>query len=431
MKMSTSANLHEADAVHFSHPFRAVRIPLVAALMLALATGAAFADHGGNNCNNDQRNGGRDRNNGKQCNCNSDRRNGANRDDNNNCNNGNGGNNNNDRNDAFLPSPVRTVSTVPANGDQNPYGVAFVPRNFNAGSGPLHRGDILVSNFNNSNNLQGTGSTIVQIPSMGAPSVFFQGGAGLGLTTALGVLQSGFVVVGNGPTTDGTSATAQPGSLLVIDATGKLVQTIANAWINYPWDMALVDHGDRAIVFVSNALDGTVNRLDFSVSPSGLTLTGARTVASGYVHQGDPVALFDAPTGLVYDDNRDTLYVASTGDNAVFAVRNTARHNSGGGMGRVIYEDDTHLHGALGLAEAPNGHLLVTNNDAVNSDPNQPSEIVEFTKEGEFVKEISVDPMQGGSFGLAVNTYRDTAIFAAVDDVTSNLLIWTLNLDNH
>jgi hypothetical protein len=365
---------------------RGARATIFAASLLALATGIAFAEHGGSG--------------------------GA-----------------WDNHDAFLPSPVRTVSTVPTSGDQNPYGVAFVPRKFLAGTGPLNPGDILVSNFNNGANLQGTGTTIMQVPSNGAPSVFFQGAAGLGLTTALGTLQYGFVIVGNGPTTDGTSATAQPGSLLVIDNTGKLIQTIANAWINYPWDMALVDHGDRATVYVSNALDGTVNRLEFTVSSTGLTLVKGANVASGYVHQGDPVALFDAPTGLVYDEQRDVLYVASTGDNAVFAVRDAAKRKSSAGMGHVIYADNAHLHGALGLAEAPNGHLLVTNNDTINSDTTQPSEIVEFTKQGEFVKEISVDPMQGGSFGLAINKIGDTAVFAAVDDVTSNLIVWTLNLN--
>ena len=82
------------------------------------------------------------------------------------------------------------------------------------------------------------------------------------------------------------------------------------------------------------------------------------------------------------------------------------------------------------MAEAPNGHLLVTNNDVINSDPNQPSEIVEFTKQGEFVKEIPVDPNQGGSFGLAVNKVsNDTAILAAVDDNTASITIWTLPLD--
>ena len=86
--------------------------------------------------------------------------------------------------DAFLPnptSPVRTVSTVPRNGDVNPYGVAFVGDNFQTGSGPLKPGDVLVSNFNNSQNLQGTGTTIVRISKGESPKVFFQGTAPLGL----------------------------------------------------------------------------------------------------------------------------------------------------------------------------------------------------------------------------------------------------------
>jgi hypothetical protein len=86
------------------------------------------------------------------------------------------------------------------------------------------------------------------------------------------------------------------------------------------------------------------------------------------------------------------------------------------------------LHGPLGMAMAPNGHLLTSNNDAINSDPNQPSEIVEFTIEGKFVKQISMDPAQGGSFGLAVQAMGKTVTFAAVDDATNLFLIWTLNL---
>ena len=60
----------------------------------------------------------------------------------------------------------------------------------------------------------------------------------------------------------------------------------------------------------------------------------------------------------------------------------------------------------------------------MNSDPNHPSELVEFTKDGQFVKQISVDPAQGGSFGLAVS--GETAKLAAVDDNQNILLIWTL-----
>src|SRR5271155_5779403 len=114
--------------------------------------------------------------------------------------------------DAFLPSPARSASTVPSNGDVNPYGVAFIKNNFLTGSGPLKHGDVLVSNFNNKQNLQGTGTTIVRIPQSGAPTVFFQGTAPLGLSTGLGTLEYGFVVVANLPTKDGTSATAGRGS---------------------------------------------------------------------------------------------------------------------------------------------------------------------------------------------------------------------------
>lgn len=334
-----------------------------------------------------------------------------------------------DADDAFLPSPVRSVSTVPMNGDVNPYGVAFVPNNFNIGAGLLKHGDVLVSNFNNKQNLQGTGTTIVDISKSGPATVFFAGTAPLGLSTALGTLRRGFIVVGNAPTADGTAATAGAGSLLVINNQGRLIQTFKSAWIQGPWDMALVDGGDWAKAFITNDLTGTVSRLDFKVSDRGLTLVSSKTIASGYVHRGDPVTLFVAPTGLVYDGRRDVLYVASTGDSAVFAVRHAAERMDDDGTGTIIYQDNVHLHGPLGMAQAPNGHLLVSNNDGINPDPNQPSEIVEFTVEGQFVKQLSVDPAQGGAFGLAVRTNEDTAVFAAVDDNAATLLIWTLNLE--
>ena len=74
----------------------------------------------------------------------------------------------------------QTLTTVPANGDLNPYGVAFVPPGFPTG-GTLSPGDILVSNFNNSANQQGTGTTIVDITPNGGESTFFQGPSTPGL----------------------------------------------------------------------------------------------------------------------------------------------------------------------------------------------------------------------------------------------------------
>jgi hypothetical protein len=139
----------------------------------------------------------------------------------------------------FLPNQM-IVSTVPLNGDVNPYGVAFVPEGFQHGLGPLRPGDILVSNFNNKMNLQGTGTTIVRVSKSGTVSPFFagpphhRGSSGLGLSTALAVLRAGFVIVGNVPSTDGTSATVGSGGLLVIDSAGNQVSTITDPKIDGP-----------------------------------------------------------------------------------------------------------------------------------------------------------------------------------------------------
>jgi hypothetical protein len=327
----------------------------------------------------------------------------------------------------FLPSPVQSLSTVPSNGDVNPYGVAFVPPQFPKG-GSVKPGDILVSNFNASSNLQGTGTTIVDVPASGKTSLFFQSQTPAGLSTALNILRNGFVLVGNFPSADGTCGNAQAGSILVINKNGQQVGSIADSLINGPWDSALFDQGNSAKLFVANGLSGTVVRLDLDINSTGVSVDRVTQIASGYLHQCDPVTFVDAPTGLVYDPERDVLYVASSADNAVFAVSDAGTTHKDQGTGRVIYEDSTHLHGPLAMIMAPNGHLVVANNDAINPDPNQPSEIVEFTIGGRFVKEISVDPNPGGAFGLAVMTQGDVARFAAVDDNASVLLIWTLSL---
>jgi hypothetical protein len=338
----------------------------------------------------------------------------------------------------LLPPSFVTSSTVPANGDLNPYGVVFVPDGFPR-FGTITAGDLLVSNFNNAQNpqntgnLQGKGTTIVKIVPHDNPVTFFQGPARLGLSTALGVLRAGFVLVGSVPTKDGTSATIQPGSLLVINRSGSQIAewTPAMAKINGPWDLTIFDQGDHAKVFVSNVLDGTVTRLDVSVDDSGVHINRATRIASGYTFRSDPAALVLGPTGLVYDPQRDVLYVASTADNAIFGVSGAGNSQHDGGKGVVIYADNAHLHGPLGMAAGPNGHLFVANGDAVNADPKQPSEIVEFTPQGRFVAQLSIDPALDGAFGIAfAQPQHEFVRFAAVDDNTNTVTVWQLPFEN-
>jgi uncharacterized protein (TIGR03118 family) len=323
-------------------------------------------------------------------------------------------------------APQQTFTTVPAsNGDQNPYGVAFVPDGIAAG-GVLHAGDLLVSNFNDANGTQGAGTTIVRITPDGQRSVFFPGKTGLGLTTALGVLKSGFVLVGNVPTVNGV---AQQGSLLILDSNGKQVGELTDKdLLDGPWDLAINDHGDRAQVFVSNVLNGTVTRIDLRIPPGGTPQVVKMTrIGEGYKIGTDKNALVIGPTGLAYDRETETLFVASTGDNAIYAIHEANEARQAHGKGALVVQDDPHLHGPLGLVLAPNGDLIVSNGDAVKPNTNDPNEIVEFTRHGKFVAEMPVDTTgtPGGAFGIALSVDDGVARFAAVDDNSNSVTVWT------
>lgn len=339
----------------------------------------------------------------------------------------------------FLAGAINS-STIPASGDVNPYGVAFVPAGF-PGGGTIGAGDVLVSNFNDGNNVQGTGTSIIHLAARGpiAPpgnAVTFFTSKLEGLSTALGVLRAGFVLVGNVPTKDGTFATIGRGALQVIDRHGKLVATWRDpVFLDGPWDLTIDDHGSDAHIFVSNVLSGTVSRLDVSVTWSAVTLQKMTTIAAGYSHVPNAAAVVLGPTGLAFDADTGTLFVASTNDNAIYSVSNADYRSSAADKGALVFSND-HLRGPLALRFASNGHLLTANGDAVNADPLHPSEIVEFTRAGEYIREYNVDASEGGAFGIdardpridrAGGSDQEGFDFAVVDDVTNDLLVIRLS----
>ncbi len=201
-----------------------------------------------------------------------------------------------------------------------------------------------------------------------------------------------------------------------------------SALLQGPWDLTIhyVD-ATHAQVFVSNVLSGTVTRIDLTIPKGGTPQVESETqIASGYNHRTDPNALVVGPTGLAYDARTDTLYVASTGDNAVYAIKDASDTTKDRGLGKVVVQDPQHLHGPLGLILAPNGDLIAANGDAQNPDPNQPNELVEYTKHGQFVGQFQIDGgAPGAAFGLAAQEIGDQVRFAAVDDNTNSLNIWT------
>jgi uncharacterized protein (TIGR03118 family) len=343
------------------------------------------------------------------------------------------------RHDPVLPNlsgtATQTFATNSPAGDNNPYGVAFVPHDFQ-GNGVLQPGDLLVSNFNSSSGIQGTGTTIVRMTPDGQHSIFFTSSQ-IGLDTALGVLRSGFVIVGNLPNNNGTIG---QGSLQILDANGKLVMTLTDsALLDGPWDLTINDQGDSAQVFVSNVLSGTVTRIDLHIPDGGTPHVLAMTqIASGYAHRTDPNALVVGPTGLAYDTKHDRLYVASTADNAIFVIHDAGDRNRDRGTGDVLVQNDPHLHGPLAIVLAPSGNLIVSNGDAVNPG-GTPNDLVEFDRSGAFIADFQIDSGNAGAaFGLALSTDNGVLRFAAVDDNpdatlnnSNTVTVWTLGIVHH
>lgn len=324
-------------------------------------------------------------------------------------------------------------STVPTNGDVNPYGVARVP----VTTGYLTAGNFLISNFNDSGNAQGTGTTIVQISPSGSFSQFAQiSGSGLacpggiGLTTALVALRSGFVIVGSLPTTGGDPTTSKAGCLIVLNRWGKVVETFSGNGINGPWDMTAVDAGPLAALFVTNVLNGTVAadgntvnrgtvvRLLLFIPPDGAPfLFDSTVIATGFPERTDPAALVIGPTGVAFNEFTGVLYVADTLNNRIAAIPD-ALFRFSPSHGGITVSSWGALNAPLGLVVTPEGQLIAANGgdgNLVEIDPFSGRQVA--TK---LVDDSGSPPGAGALFGLFAT--GDSVYF--VDDATNtfNLL---------
>jgi hypothetical protein len=329
---------------------------------------------------------------------------------------------------------INTIaSTVPRNGDVNPYGIVVIRRS----TGRLHAGNILVSNFNNKANQQGTGRTIVEITPAGRRSLFASISpaglpgpcpGGVGLTTALVVLPGGWVVVGSTPSSNGMAATAKAGCLIVLDSSGQVRETIAGHGINGPWDATALSSGSVAKLFVTNVLNGTVAaggrvvhrgtvlRLRLALYGSRVPprLISVTTVGSGFAQQASAAAFVLGPTGVGLSAG-GTLYVADTRGNRVTAISRALTRRSSAGIGRVVTAGGF-LSAPLGLALAPNGNVLTVNGNN--------GRIVETTPSGVQVAVKLLDssgrpPGNGALFGLAVAPGASGVYY--VDDAVNTL----------
>jgi hypothetical protein len=327
-------------------------------------------------------------------------------------------------------------TTVPSNGDVNPYGVTQVP----ATEGKLVEGDTLVSNFNASSNLQGTGSTIVEMSPSGVQTLFAQidanslnnlpGGpcpGGVGLTTALTVISDDFVIVGSLPVTNMGNGSPEAGCLIVLDNQGVPVETFSGDGINGPWDLTASHFGFVDELFVTNVLnntvlanptpDGTVLRLDlFSFGERMPILVGSRVIGTGFGEQLNTSALVIGPTGDALGAN-GTLYVADSLNNRIQAIpdASTRRSPPANGSGSTLTSGGS-LSDPLGMTLAPNGDIVTVNGGNPNA--------VETTPFGNQIDTVQFDPLASGVnggdlFGVTIPRHGHSVLF--VDDGDNTL----------
>jgi hypothetical protein len=332
------------------------------------------------------------------------------------------------------------INTVPDNGDQNPYAIVVAP----VSAGSVKKGDVLVGNFNNAANLQGTGSTIVNYhPDTKQLSTFAivprdlkACPGGIGLSTAMTMLKSGWVIIGSTPSNDGTTNTKGAGCLIVLDSQGKVASTIVSENINDPWgNMAVLDNGDHATLFVSNAgfgvggADGdppvfkqsTILRVELDIPDGKPPVVKKETViASGFGAQADKGVFLIGPTGLALSADQKVLYASDAIGNRVTEIDDPLTRDTSAGVGRQLTADGF-LHRPLAMVLAPNGHLLVTN--ALNG---QVVEIDPATGKQLYARWIDTDkaqspPGNGDLFGIAMTPEGD-GFYYVQDDVNTLVL---------
>jgi hypothetical protein len=350
---------------------------------------------------------------------------------------------------AFMPQAARPasflegihrqatlVSTVPDNGDQNPYAIVVAP----ASAGAIQKDDVLISNFNNAGNLQGLGTTIVNYNPTTKKLTTFTALArdlpgcpgGVGLSTAMTMLKIGWVIVGSAPSADGTTKTRGSGCLIVLDSKGKVASIIAGEKIDMPWgNMAVIDSGDTATIFVSNAGFGvgspegdprvvneaTVLRIKLSIREGKPPeVVDQSVVGSGFGSQPNKDLFLIGPTGFALGPN-DTLYVSDATGNRISAIWDATTRDHSAGVGRTVTKDGL-LQTPLAMATAPNGHLLVINaknGQVVEVDP----------ASGEQIKARWIDPNKaqkppgsGDLFGIAMTPAGDGLYFVKDEDNT-------------
>jgi hypothetical protein len=311
-------------------------------------------------------------------------------------------------------------STVdPINGDQNPYGLDIARTD----AGKLERGDLVVCNFNNGANVQGTGTTIVALhPHAGAtPTRIIQSPSLLGCP-ALAL----------GPTDAIWAAAFAANDNPIVSPGGALLTTLPGGPWHGPFGQAFAPQArpfTTAAFYESNASNGSIVRININPGP---TFT-FDVIATGFpVNNGVPGSIL-GPSGLQYDAKHDRLYIVDGTNNALYAFRHVSTIPAGGIVvkgttfsgpfarrARLIFSGPP-LNGPISSALLDNGHLVLGN----TLDPNGKNLMVELTPHGTLLATKNVDTGAAGAiFGMvATGGDQETKLYFNDDNLNSVVVL--------
>ncbi len=304
---------------------------------------------------------------------------------------------------------MKTIgSTVdPINGDQNPYGLDVAKID----AGKLKRGDLVVCNFNNSANVQGTGTTIIALhPKVGSTPLRIAQNASLNGCTE--------VALGSSDAIWASAFSANDNPILGPD--GTLFTTLAGGPWHAPFGQTFAPHAGPfgvAAFYESNAGDGSIVRIN-------ITTGGAFTfnvIATGFpVNHGVPGSIL-GPSGLQYDCKHDRLYIVDGTNNALYSFRHVSTIAAGGitvsgttfsgpfrKRAKLIFMGPP-LNGPISSALFFNGHLALGN----TGDPTGKNLMVEITPHGKVLNVKNVDTGAAAAiFGMvATGEGHDTKLY--------------------
>ncbi len=311
---------------------------------------------------------------------------------------------------------LKTIGSAvdPMNGDQNPYGLDIAK----ATSGKLQAGDLVVCNFNDAANVQGTGTTIIALhPHVGSSPRHIAQSSSLTGCDALAL----------SPVSIWAAAFAANDNPIVSPG-GAVLTTLSSGPFHGPFGQAFAPHAGPfgvAAFYESNAGDGSIVRINILQNGT----FDFDVIATGFpVNHGVPGSIL-GPSGLQYDAAHDRLYIVEGTDNSLIAfcgVSTIPSHgitvignNFGGPFGhraRLIHAGPP-LNGPISSALLPDGHLVVGN----TLDPAGENLMVEIAPNGHVLNVKNVDTGAAGSiFGMVASGHGISDLKLYFNDDNAN-----------